>query len=150
MFAGSVTGGIPGSGTDRSATGPATGQVTAVLDAERAGDSRTVLGCGVGAGARAGVREAGRKITTPTTTTAADTPDNHTRRLARPPAGQPTLLIPILPCPGQVRSPVRRRLHRCEGSKPRPVRLKIVGHGLTQRGRAGGASRPGVRADSTA
>src|SRR5690349_22856092 len=103
MFAGSVTGGIPGSGTDRSATGPATGQVTAGLDTERADDSRTVLGCGVGvgvgAGAGAGVREADRKITTPTATTAADTPQNHARRLARWPVGQPTLLMPILPCP---------------------------------------------------
>src|SRR5690348_4758591 len=96
MFAGSGTGGIPGSGTDRSATGPATGQVTAVLDAERTGDSRTVLGCGVRVGADAGVCEAGRKITTPTATTAIDTPQNHTRRLARWPAGQPTLLMPIL------------------------------------------------------
>src|SRR5215470_12320414 len=109
MFAGSGTGGIPGSGTDRSATGPATGQVTAVLDAERAGDSRTVLGCGVGAGAGAGVCEAGRKITTPTATTAADAPQIHTRRLACRPEGQPTLLMPILPAQAQVRSPVRRR-----------------------------------------
>src|SRR5437762_1995733 len=100
MFAGSVTGGIPGSGTDRSATGPATGQVTAVLDAERAGDSRTELGCGVLAGAGAGVCEAGRKITTPTATTAADTPENHIRRLVRQPVGQPTLLMPILSCTG--------------------------------------------------
>src|SRR6188472_1736829 len=128
MFAGSGTGGIPGSGTDRSATGPATGQVTAAGDAERAGESRTELGCGVGAGADAGVCEAGRKITAPTTTTAIDTPQNHARRLARRPAGQPTLLMPILPAQAQVRSLVRRRLHRCHGSKPRPVRLKIVVH----------------------
>src|SRR6185295_7544562 len=133
MFAGSGTGGIPGRGTDRSATGPATGQVTAVLDAERAGDSRTVLGCGVRAGADAGVCEAGgceadRKISTPTATAAMDTPQNHTRRLARRPPGQPTLFMPILPARPRVRSPVRRRLHRCQGSKPRPVRLKIVVH----------------------
>src|SRR6185312_4622588 len=107
MFAGSGTGGIPGSGTDRSATGPATGQVTAVLDAERTGDSRTELGWGVRVGADAGVCEAGWKITTPTTTAATDTPQNHTRRLARRPAGQPTLLMPILPARPQVRSPVR-------------------------------------------
>jgi hypothetical protein len=106
MFAGSGTGGIPGSGTDRSATGPATGQVTAVLDAERAGDSRTELGSGVRAGADAGVCEAGRKITTPTTTTAIDTPQNHARRFACRPVGQPTLLMPILPAQAQVRSPV--------------------------------------------
>src|SRR5438093_5362274 len=104
MFAGSGTGGIPGSATDRSATGPATGQVTAVLDAERAGDSRTELGWGVGARADAGVCEAGRKITTPTATT-TDTPQNHTRRLACWPAGQPTLLMPILPARSRVRSP---------------------------------------------
>src|SRR6185437_13927647 len=110
MFAGSGTGGIPGSGTDRSATGPATGQVTAVLDAERAGDSRTELGCGVRAGADAGVCEVDWKITTPTTTTAIAPPQNHTRRFARRPAGQPTLLMPILPARAQVRSPVRRRL----------------------------------------
>src|SRR5437763_15388213 len=128
MFAGSGTGGIPGNGTERSATGPATGQVTAVLDAERAGDSRTELGCGGRAGAGAGVCAAGRKMITPTTTTGSDTPQNHTRCLARWPAGQPTLLMPILPAQAQVRSPVRRRLHRCQGSKPRSVRLKIVGH----------------------
>src|SRR5258708_28295797 len=98
MFAGSGTGGIPGSGTDRSATGPATGQVTAVLDAERAGESRTELGWGVRAGADAGVCEAGRKSSTPTATAATDTPQNHTRRLARRPAGQPTLLIAHPPC----------------------------------------------------
>jgi hypothetical protein len=100
MFAGSGTGGIPGSGTDRSATGPATGQVTAVVDAERAGDSRTELGCGVRAGADAGVCEAGRKMITPTATAAIDTPQNHTKRLARRPAGQPALLMPILSCTG--------------------------------------------------
>src|SRR6478735_1845354 len=100
MFAGSGTGGIPGSGTDRSATGPATGQVTAGLDTERAGDSRTVLGCGVGAGADTGVRESGRKMTRPTATTVSDTPQVNARRLARWPVGQPTLLMPILPCPG--------------------------------------------------
>src|SRR3954451_20112022 len=100
MFAGSATGGIPGSGTDRSATGPATGQVMTVLDAERAGESRTELGCGVRAGAGAGVCEADRKITTPTVTAASDTPQNHTRRISRRPAGQPTLLMPILSCTG--------------------------------------------------
>src|SRR5690348_16499775 len=102
MFAGSVTGGIPGSGTDRSATGPATGQVTAGLDTERAGDSRTVLGCGVGvgAGAGAGVREAGRKITAKTTTTVAmvtSTQPNQVRRLTCRPVGRLALPIPILP-----------------------------------------------------
>src|SRR5690349_19746728 len=127
MFAGSVTGGIPGSGSDRSATGPATGQVTAALDAERAGESRTVLGCGVGAGAGAGVCEAGRKITRPTATTVSDTPQVHARRLARRAVGQPTLLIPILPARSGVRSPVRPWLHRCQSSKPRPVRLKLSG-----------------------
>src|SRR4029079_4866248 len=115
MFAGSGTGGIPGSGTDRSATGPATGQVTAGLDTERAGDSRTVLGCGVGAGADTRVCESGRKITRPTATTVSDTPQGkprrtaatvvntprvNARRIARWPVGQPTLLMPILPRPG--------------------------------------------------
>src|SRR6266700_1672537 len=138
MFAGSATGGIPGSGSD----GSATGQVTVVLDAERAGEARTELGWGVRAGADAGVCEAGRKIITPTATTATDTPQNHTRRLACRPAGQPSLLIPILPARSRVRSPVRPRLHRCQGSKPRPVRLKLSG--MTRPGRrplAGGTSR---------
>ena len=114
MFAGSGTGGIPGSGTDRSATGPATGQVTAVLDAERAGEARTELGWGVRAGADAGVCEAGRKSSTPTATAATDTPQNHTRRLARlrpanlahadPPCTVPGPLpgLPVvIPVPGQ-------------------------------------------------
>src|ERR1700749_4978551 len=120
MFAGSATGGIPGSGTDRSATGPATGQVTAVLGAERAGESRTVLGCGVRGGAGAGVCEADRKITTPTATTAADTPQSHTRLLARRPFGQPTLLMPILPCPGPGPLPGPPAVTPVRGRKPRP------------------------------
>src|SRR5207344_843643 len=97
-----------------SATGPATGQVTAVLDAERAGEARTEPGWGVRAGADAAVCEAGRKSSTPTATAATDTPQNHTRRLARWPAGQPTLLMPILPARSRVRSPVRPWLHRCQ------------------------------------
>src|SRR5512146_3219884 len=142
MFAGFATGGIPGSGSDRSATGPATGQVTAVIDAERAGEARTELGWGVGAGADAGVCEAGRKISTPTATAATDTPQNHTTRLARRPASQPTLLMPILPARSRVRSPVRPWLYRCQGSKPRPVRLKIVVHNPLRRT---GSRRPGDR-----
>ena len=90
MFAGFATGGIPGSGTDRSAIGPATGQVAAGLgaglEAERTGETRTALDCDAWVGAGAAECEAGRKITAAsatTATTATDTPPNHTRRLAR-------------------------------------------------------------------
>ena len=58
MFAGSGTGGIPGRGSDRSATGLATGQVAAVLEeAERTGEPRPALEWSVRIGAgRTGVR----------------------------------------------------------------------------------------------
>src|SRR5215470_13987270 len=100
MFAGSGTGGIPGSGTDRSATGPATGQVTAAGDAERADESRTVLGCGAAAGAGAGGCEAGRTATAKTTTTATmatSTQPSQVMRVTCRSVGRLTLPIPILP-----------------------------------------------------
>src|SRR5580692_11708111 len=84
MFAGLATGGIPGSGSDRSAIGLATGQVAAALDdAERVGDTRPALARGVLAGADPAACGAGRKIITLaaiTATTARDAPPNHTRR----------------------------------------------------------------------
>src|SRR5205809_4086627 len=102
MFAGSATGGIPASGTDKSATGPATCQVTAGSDAERTGDARPAFGWGTLGGAESGECDAGRKITTAAAaTTATDTPPNHTRRRACRSAGRPTLPMPVLSAPPQ-------------------------------------------------
>src|ERR1700722_17307198 len=100
MFAGFGTGGIPGSGSDRSATGLATCQVSGGLEAERTGAARPALEWGGRTGGGTAGCEVGRKIITPTAiraTTAKDTPPNHTVRRARWPAGQPTLPMPILP-----------------------------------------------------
>jgi hypothetical protein len=101
MFAGFGTGGIPGSGSDRSATGLATCQVSGALEAERTGAALPALEWGVRAGAVAAGCDVGQKITTPvaiTAATATDTPPNHTVRRDRQAAGQPTLPMPILPC----------------------------------------------------
>src|SRR5581483_5294252 len=100
MFAGLATGGIPGRGTDRSATGLATCQVAAALDAERVGVARIACVGGAWVGAGTAWCDAGRKTVTPIATTAtraAATPPDHARRLARCPSGQPTLPMPILP-----------------------------------------------------
>src|SRR5579864_7266136 len=100
MFAESGTGGIPGSGSDRSAIGLATGQVSAALEAERTGAARPALAWGFRIGGDTAGCDAGQKIITPAaiaTATATDTPPNHTLRRARWPAGQPTLPMPILP-----------------------------------------------------
>src|SRR5271156_6091034 len=100
MFAEFGTGGIPGSGSDRSATGLATGQVSAALEAERTGAARPALARGFRGGGGTARCDIGRKIITPAaiaTATATDTPPNHTLRRARWPTGQPTLPMPILP-----------------------------------------------------
>src|ERR1700722_1755461 len=129
MFAGFGTGGIPGSGSDRSATGLATCQVSGVLEAERTGAARPALDWGVRTDGGTVGCEVGRKIITPTAitaTTATDTPPNHTVRRARWPAGQPTLPMPILPArpsrPALTGSPAWRAITLKQGSKPRPVR----------------------------
>src|SRR6185437_8589693 len=80
MFAGSVTGGIPGSGTDRSVTGLSTRQRTAAAEAGAdcdAGGEAVAVGVAVaatgrGACARAGrlVPARGRETTVMTATTA--------------------------------------------------------------------------------
>src|SRR5580698_6283940 len=105
MFAGFGTGGIPGSGSDRSAIGLATRQISGALEAERTGASRPALEWSVRAGAVTAGCDVGQKIITPaaiTVTTATDTLPNHTARRARWPAGQPSLPIPILPArPGR-------------------------------------------------
>src|ERR1700733_8579921 len=100
MFAGFGTGGIPGSGSDRSATGLATRQVSAALGAERTGAACPALEWSVRVGAGTAGCDVGHKIITPApiaATTATDTPPNHTVRRARCPAGQPTLPMLILP-----------------------------------------------------
>src|SRR5579872_4225 len=101
MFAGSGTGGIPGSGSARSVTGLATGQVAAVLDeAERTGEPWPALEWPVRIGAGRTGCDVGQKIITPpaiAAATATDAPPNHIRRRARWPSGQPTLPMPILP-----------------------------------------------------
>src|SRR5579859_219405 len=101
MFAGSGTGGIPGRGSDRSATGLATGQVAAVLEeAERTGEPRPALEWSVRIGAGRTGCDGGQKIITPpaiTAATATDAPPNHTLRRARWPSSQSTLPILILP-----------------------------------------------------
>src|SRR5215467_7892627 len=104
MLAGFATGGIPGRGSERSATGLATCQVAAVSDAERGGVARTALDGGAWVGADTAGCDAGWKTVTPITTaatkaTAATT--DHTRRLACRPAGQLTFPMPILPCPAK-------------------------------------------------
>src|SRR5580692_5547329 len=107
MFAGFGTGGIPGSGSDRSAIGLATRQLAAVLEAERTGEACPALGCGVRAGAVAAECGAGRMMIKPsaiTAATATDTPPSHTMRLARWPVGQP-----ILPMPTLLHDPAGRR-----------------------------------------
>src|SRR5580658_6910738 len=111
MFAGFGTGGIPGSGSDRSATGLATGQVSGALEAERTGAALPALEWGVRAGAVAAGCDVGQKITTPvaiTAATATDAPPNHVVRRARWPAGQPTLPIAYPP----LHNPARRRSSR--------------------------------------
>src|SRR5580692_10190643 len=117
MFAGSGTAGIPGSGSDRSATGLATRQVSGGLEAERTGATRPALEWGFPADGDTAGCELGQKIITPTAntaTTATDTPPNHTARRARWPAGQPTLPMPLTaPLSG-------RCLHPRQGSKPQP------------------------------
>jgi hypothetical protein len=100
MFAEFGTGGIPGSGSDRSATGLATCQLSAALGAERTGASLPALGWSARAGAGTAECDVGHKIITPpaiTATTATATPPDRTLRRARWPAGQPTLPMPILP-----------------------------------------------------
>src|SRR5579863_5362477 len=100
MFAGSGTGGIPGSGSERSAIGLATGQVSAALEAERTGAARPALAWGFRIGRDTGGCDVGQKIITPAATapaTTTDTPPNHALRRARWAAGQPTLPTPIPP-----------------------------------------------------
>src|SRR5580658_1765477 len=100
MFAEFGTGGIPGSGSDRSATGLATRQVSAALEAERTGAAAPALAWGFRMGGGTARCDVGQKFVTPAaiaTATATDTPPNHTRRRARWPTGQPTLPMPILP-----------------------------------------------------
>src|SRR6516162_8835758 len=102
MFAGSVTGGIPGSGTDTSDTGPATCQVTVGLDAERVGEARSAAGWVAPAGAEAdagvSVCDAGRKITAKTATTPVtirNTPPSQARRRVCRSTSQLILSMPI-------------------------------------------------------
>src|SRR6185437_7414436 len=105
MLAGFATGGIPGRGTDRSATGLATCQVAAVSEAERVGVARTAFDGGAWVGTGVTGCDAGRKTVTPIATAATKatvTPPDHARRLPWRPASQPTLPMPILPCaPGR-------------------------------------------------
>src|ERR1700761_3505912 len=127
MLAGFATGGIPGSASDRSATGPATDQAEAAFDDERLGDALAVPSAASvgealpapalvarGVAVLAGCGDPDPKISSPATTsaaTAAGTPNN-SRRLARWSAGHPTLLMPILPARPS------RGLHASQGSKP--------------------------------
>src|ERR1700677_1981595 len=127
MFAGFATGGIPASGSDRSAIGPATCQVTAALDGEGPGETRPALARGALDDAGSAECDVGRKIITLaaiTATTATDTAPNHTRRLARRPDRQPTLPMPILPPrPSQamlVPSQCLRTLRSTPGRRPAP------------------------------
>src|ERR1700733_10104653 len=111
MFAGFGTGGIPGSGSDRSATGLATGQVSGALEAERTGAALLALEWGVRAGAGTGGCDVGQKTSTPaaiTAATATDPPPNHTVRRDRQAAGQPTLPIACPP----LHNPAGRRSSR--------------------------------------
>src|SRR5580658_5212829 len=121
MFAGFGTGGIPGSGSDRSATGLATGQVSGALEAERTGAALPALEWGVRAGAGTAGCDVGQKIIAPaaiTAATAADAPPNHAvRRDFQPtlPIADPPLHDPAgrrSPRPGarRVRDQRRRRL----------------------------------------
>src|SRR5579863_8513044 len=133
MFAGSGTGGIPGSGSERSAIGLATCQASAGFEAERTGAARAALAWGVRGADTAG-RVVGRKIVTPTTITATmatTTAPNHTVRHARWPAGQLILPMPIPPCttlPMTLSSsPAWPVLTPGQGSKPQPVRPGIAG-----------------------
>src|SRR5579859_8103796 len=116
MFAGLATGGIPGRGSDRSATGLATCQVEAACDAERAGVARTAFDGVARVGADTAGCDAGRKTVTPITTAAtsatAATPD-HTRRFADRLASQLTFPMPILPCTPRA-GIARRVLVGCE------------------------------------
>src|SRR5262249_56673123 len=104
MFAGSVTGGIPGSGTDRSATGLATGQLAA-----RGGDGGDVTACRAGGTVRCGARAWARWsvspparktiVTTAAAAAAATTrarPLNKAQRLALAFSRRPGPLIAIL------------------------------------------------------
>ena len=121
MLAGSVTGGIPGSGVDRSAIGLSTCHVAGGDDTgrtgERTGEERAVARSGgrVEAGWR--LSEVGCMTTANTATTAVtvrNTPPSQARRRVRRSASQPILSIPILssglnkvrvvPRPGAARS----------------------------------------------
>jgi hypothetical protein len=86
MFAGFGTGGIPGSGSDRSATGLATRQLSAALEAEGTGASRPALEWSVRVGTGVAGCDVGQKVVAPTAiraATAKDTPPNHILRRAR-------------------------------------------------------------------
>src|SRR5579864_2284874 len=102
MFAGSVTGGIPGSGTDRSATGLATGQLAVGCDAGggvtecRAG---AAVRCGAGAGAGLSRPAPARRATVTTAaraTTATARPASQGQRPARGSADRCMPLVGIL------------------------------------------------------
>src|SRR5215472_3254256 len=104
MLAGSVTGGIPGSGVDRSAIALATGHDADGCDADGCGAGRTVeagvaVRCDGGTDADGWLSEPGRetsaKIAT-TAVTARNTPPSQARRRVRRSASQPILSIPIL------------------------------------------------------
>src|SRR5580704_12049210 len=100
MLAGSVTGGIPGSGVDRSAIGLSTCHVAGGDDTRRTGEERTVARSGGRVDAEWRLSEVGRKTTANTATTAVtvrNTPPSQARRRVRRSASQPILSIPILP-----------------------------------------------------
>src|SRR5580704_987300 len=100
MLAGSVTGGIPGSGVDRSAIGLSTCHVAGGDDTGRTGEERAVARSGGRVDAEWRLSEVGRKTTANTATTAVtvrNTPPSQARRRVRRSAGQPILSIPILP-----------------------------------------------------
>src|SRR6516162_11948470 len=97
MFAGSITGGIPGSGTDRSDRGSATGQVAAGCETGRAREAEAAAGCGVPAAPGLAVSAAGWKTRTTTATTTARVtprPPSQTQCLVCGSDGQPTLPMP--------------------------------------------------------
>src|SRR5215472_12351296 len=143
MFAGSVTGGIPGSGTDRSATGPATGQLAAGcgdggdVTASRAGSA---VRCGARAGAALSRPAATRKATVTTAaraTTATASPASQRRRLAGGSADRCVPLVALLtaaplPAPGNTSHQLASISVRVTGRSRRAARpRRMTGRAVT-------------------
>src|SRR5215472_3354262 len=139
MFAGSVTGGIPGSGTDRSATGPATGQLAAGC-----GDGGDVTACRGGAAVRCGARAgaalsrpaATRQVTVTTAakaTTATARPASRRQRLARGSADRCMPRVALLTAALSL-APARRcqssgAQHLGQGNRAQPARVQAAQDG---------------------